>query len=121
MELSIIELQALLRAGNEQEQNIKSEYIGNYVICRTYSAGVHAGILKSHNSRSCVLHDSRRIWYWEGAASLSEMAMSGVSKPDKCKFPCAVDSICLMEVIEIILCTEIAEKSIRGVPVWTIK
>ena len=49
-----------------------------YVIVRTYSAGVHAGTLVSQKGKEVVLMNTRRIWYWKGAASLSEMAVSGV-------------------------------------------
>jgi len=90
-----------------------------YVIVRTYSAGVFAGYLKSHSEREVTLLNARRIWYWEGAASLSELAMRGTSKPKQCKFPCTVDSIVLLEAIEIIDCTEEAKKSIEAVPLWT--
>jgi len=88
-----------------------------YVIVRTYSAGVHAGNLEKKEGKEVVLKNSRRIWYWDGAASLSQMAVDGVSKPENCKFPCEVD-ITLTEAIEIIHCTKIAEKSLKGVPVW---
>ena len=64
------------------------------------------------------LIQTRRIWYWEGAASLSQLAMEGTSKPKDCKFPCAVNSIKLMEAIEIIACTEKSRKSIQEVAVW---
>lgn len=93
--------------------------IGKYVICRTDSAGVFAGVLKSRDGKEAVLTDARRIWYWDGAASLSQLAMEGTKKPENCKFPCAVDEVLLTEAIEIIPCTEAAEKSIRGVPVWS--
>jgi len=89
-----------------------------YVICRTYSAGVFAGILESRSGKEVVLRDARRIWYWEGAASLSQLAMQGTSKPTKCKFPCAVDQVVLTEAIEILNTTPEAEKSIREVPEW---
>jgi len=62
--------------------------------------------------------DARRLWYWEGAASLSELAMKGVAHPGECKFPCSVDRVELLEAIEILDCTEIAEKSIKEVPEW---
>jgi len=89
-----------------------------YVIIRTYSAGVHAGYLQSREGKEVVLRNARRIWYWEGAATLSQLAMEGTSKPDDCKFPCEVDSITLTEAIEVIPCTEKARESIQGVPVW---
>lgn len=89
-----------------------------YVICRTYSAGVFAGHLKERNGKEVTLNVARRIWYWEGAASLSQLAMEGTSKPEKCKFPCEVDEVILTEVIEIISCTNKATKSIKGVKEW---
>ena len=91
-----------------------------YVIVRTYSAGVFAGKLESRNGREVVLRNARRLWYWSGAASLSQLAMEGVKKPLECKFPCEVDRVELLEVIEILDCTETARISIAGVPVWTV-
>jgi len=90
-----------------------------YVIARTYSAGVFAGYLESRNGKEGVITDARRLWYWDGAASLSELAMKGVSKPQNCKFPCAVDRIELTEIIEILYCTEKAKESILSVKEWT--
>jgi len=89
-----------------------------YVICRTYSAGVFAGYLESRNGRGVVLLNARRLWYWSGAASLSQLAMEGVKKPDECKFPCEVSKVVLLEAIEILPCTELARESIASVPVW---
>jgi len=89
-----------------------------YVIVRTFSAGVHAGYLKSRNGKEVELIKSRRLWYWDGAASLSQLAMQGVSKPNNCKFPCEVDSVILTEAIEVIPCTEIARKKIKEVIIW---
>jgi len=90
----------------------------DYVIVRTYSAGVFAGNLKSRNGKEVVLNNARRIWHWEGAASLSQLATDGTSQPDKCKFPGEVSEILVTETIEIIPCTKKARESIRGVNVW---
>ncbi len=76
------------------------EMIGKYVIVRTYSAGVHAGVLKSKEGKEVVLTDTRRIWYWDGAATLSQLANEGTSKPERCKFPAAIPEILLTEAIE---------------------
>jgi len=89
-----------------------------YVIVRTYSAGVFAGFLHSRMGREVVLTDARRLWYWAGAASLSQMAVSGTSKPKNCKFPVEVPRVELLEAIEILDTTSLAEKSIREVPEW---
>jgi len=89
-----------------------------YVICRTYSAGVFAGYLKSKNGKEVALLKARRIWHWQGAASLSQLAVDGTSKPEGCKFPCEVAEVMLTEAIEIIETTEKARLSIQGVPEW---
>ena len=89
-----------------------------YVIVRTYSAGVHAGTLVEQKGKEVTLKNSRRLWYWDGAASLSELAVRGVSKPSNCKFPAVVPEIILTEAIEIIQCTKEAEKNIQAVPEW---
>ena len=90
-----------------------------YCMVRTYSAGVFAGYVESMDGKHAVLRHARRIWYWDGAASLSELATHGTSKPGKCKFPCEVERVELTEVIEVIDVTAEAKASIEGVPVWT--
>ncbi len=89
-----------------------------YCMVRTYSAGVFAGYIESREGKEATLRNARRIWYWDGAASLSQLATDGTSKPKNCKFPCPVDRVTLTEVIEIIPITEKAQKSIEGVAVW---
>ncbi len=92
--------------------------IGKHVIVRTYSAGVFAGILKSRDGKEVVMTDARRLWYWDGAASISQLAVDGVSKPKTCKFPAPVALVLLTEAIEIIPTTDAARKSIDEVKVW---
>ncbi len=100
------------------EMEAREMSLDNYVIVRTYSAGVFAGTLVKKEGQEVVLKNARRIWYWDGAASLSQLAMEGTSKPENCKFPCEVTEITLMQVIEIIPCTKKAIKSIREVKIW---
>lgn len=90
-----------------------------YMMVRTYSSGVFAGYLKERNGKEVVLKDARRIWYWTGAASLSELATRGTSSPESCKFPCPVEEVILTEAIELIPITEKAKKSIESVKVWS--
>lgn len=89
-----------------------------YCIVRTHSAGVFAGYLESRTGQEVVMREARRIFYWDGAASLSQLAMSGTSKPQNCKFPEAVDRVELLQAIEILDVTEAAKKSINSVGVW---
>ena len=103
------------------EKFVEKKEQSNFCIVRTYTAGVHAGYLKERQGKEVVLTNAIRIWSWKGAASLSEMAMSGVKYPKECKFAVAVDEIFLLEAIEIIKCTEEAMKNIQGVTPWTTK
>lgn len=89
-----------------------------YVIIRTQNAGVFAGYLKDKNGETVTLKKARRLWYWSGACSLSQLAMEGTKKAGECRFPCEVDSIELTQVIEIIDATEEARVSIKSVAVW---
>lgn len=91
----------------------------DYVIVRTYSAGVFAGYLKKRDGKEVKLLNARRIWQWYGAASISQLAMEGTSQPENCKFPCEVGEIDLTEAIEIVKCSEKARLSIKNVPIWT--
>lgn len=92
-----------------------------YVMVRTYSMGVFAGELQPESTETVkILHNARRIWYWDGAASLSQLAMEGTSNPENCKFPCEVSRVELTspQGFEILDITEKARKSIAEVPVW---
>lgn len=89
-----------------------------YVMVRTQNAGVFAGYLKEKKGEEVTLRNARRMWYWSGACSLSQLAMEGTKKAGDCKFPCEVDLIDLTQVIEVIDCTEEARLSIKSVKIW---
>lgn len=92
--------------------------INKKVIVRADRAGVFYGTLKSKEGSEVVLTDCRRIYYWDGACSISELTKTGTKKPENCKFTVTVDEICILGVIEIIPCAEEAAKSIESVKVW---
>lgn len=89
-----------------------------YCIVRTYSAGVFAGYVESRKGKEVIIRNVRRIWYWSGANSLSQLAKDGTADPKNCKFAVEVDKIEVTEAIEIIECTDKAMKSICGVEEW---
>ena len=105
---------------SEKDLDEKAESIDGlpYVIVRTYSAGVHAGYLKSRNGKEVELLKSRRFYQWYGSSTLSQFAQSGTSHPGKCKFPEAVDRLILTEAIEILDVTSKAKETIDKVAVW---
>jgi len=92
-----------------------------YHIVRTYSAGVFMAKVtkRSKDGTQASLKDSRRLWYWSGAASLSQLAVDGTSRPDQCKFPVALPEQEVTGVIELIPVSEKAKASIDGVKVWS--
>lgn len=92
--------------------------IGKKVIIRAYGAGVFYGTLSEVDGDTVELKNARRLWYWDGAASLNQLAAEGVKAPQNCKFTITVDSIVILKVIEIIPATEEAQQSIEGVKVW---
>ena len=94
------------------------KFIGTKVIVRGDRSGVFYGTLEEKNGTEVTLKGCRRIWYWEGAASISQLAVSGTTKPSECKFTVTVPDIIITDAIEIIPCTEDAKKSIEGVPEW---
>lgn len=90
-----------------------------YKIVRTYAAGVFAGYLESENGQEVILRKARRLWYWKGAASLSQLAEEGVKNASECKFPKEVSKVKLLQAIEILDVTKKAQESISSVPVWS--
>ena len=98
------------------------EVIGKKVIIRADRAGVFFGTLKQKRETPAgvevELENSRRIWFWSGAASLSQLATEGTKNPGDCKFTVVVPQHTVMQVIEIIPCTDEAIKSIESVKVW---
>lgn len=93
-----------------------------YVIVRSANAGVCAGFLEkqSKDGRRVMLSQSRRLWYWKGAASLHQLANEGVKCPNECKFPAVLEGLHDMpEVCEVLEVTPKAKKSIESVPIWS--
>lgn len=91
-----------------------------YVCIRTYSAGVHIGYLKSREGTEVVLVNSRRVHYWDGAASLSQLALEGVTKPANCRISVTIPEITLTESVEVIPITQAAKDNLDSVPVWRV-
>ena len=74
---------------------------GDFVLIRTYSAGVHFGTLTHREGQEVHLKNARRLWSWNGALSLSEVATTGITIKDS-KISVPVDEIILPQAVEII-------------------
>lgn len=117
-----MEINGIVYVPKDQVKEMASNLDGlPCVMIRTYSAGVHYGYLSKRESTlagiEVTLLNSRRVWYWDGAASLSQLSTEGTNSPDNCKFPCAVSEIELVAV-EIIKMTDKAVKSLNDVKIW---
>ena len=113
----MIDGQTYVPKGNKMAEELDGL---KYVIVRTYSAGVFAGYLESKNGQEVVLRKARRLWYWTGAFTLSQLAMEGVNKPSECKFPCEVERVELLQAVEIIEATEKCRNSINDVKIFEV-
>jgi len=89
-------------------------------IVRADRAGVFFGEIKERNGSEITMANVRRIWYWRGARSLSQLAMEGVKHPEDSKISVAVPEMTILGVIEIIPCTAKAIANLDGVAVWKI-
>ena len=89
-------------------------------LVRGKDSGVFFGEIKDRNGQEVTITNARRIWYWEGAASLSQLANEGTKKPNKCKFTVPVDEMVVLDAVEIDTCTEEAVKSIEAVQPWRV-
>ena len=99
-------------------ENIYKSMIGKHCIVRGKDFGVFAGTVEAVEGNCVLLKNARRLWYWEGAASISQIALEGVKEPGRCKFTVTGESILLADFIELIPTTEEARSSIDEVRVW---
>lgn len=94
--------------------------IGKKVIVRGSHSGVFFGTLEREDGQRVVLSNVRNIWYWSGAATLLQLAAEGVKSPRECKFSREVESLALLDAVEIIPCTDNAVNNINAVKAWTV-
>lgn len=88
------------------------------VIVRGNGSGVFYGTLVERTGSEVKMKDCRRLWFWEGAASVSQLAVDGTKEPDACLFTVAVPEMEILDIVEVIPCTEKAINSIESVEVW---
>lgn len=93
-------------------------FIGKKVIIRGDRSGVFFGTLVANEGKEVKLENCRRLWYWDGACSISQLAVDGTTKPNSCKFTVTVSEIIITDAIEVILCTDKAVEKIEKVEEW---
>jgi len=87
---------------NESNKVISDYVVGKICMIRTYSAGVHYGKVLRQDGTQVVLEQSRRIFSWSKAATLSQLALEGDASDDT-KVAMTIEApIVLTQAIEII-------------------
>ena len=95
-------------------------FIGKKVIVRGDRSGVFFGTLVAKDGKEVKLENCRRLWYWDGAASISQLATDGTTNASNCKFTVTVSEIIITDAIEVILCTDKASETIEKVAEWRV-
>ena len=123
-ELILKLLEMLVSNNNQEKQTIQenktasTSFLGEYVIIRTYSAGVWAGFLKEKVKNEVYLTEARRLYRWSNieGISLSGISLNGLKK-ETSKI-CAPVPMVWLEAIEIIPCSKLAQQSIINQPIY---
>lgn len=89
-----------------------------YYIVRCDRAGVFFGKIESRNEHEVEMTDVRKLWYWDGAAAVEQLAADGTKTPGLCKFTVTIERMVVANPVQIIPCTEKAAKNIKGVKEW---
>lgn len=97
---------------------MNENFIGKRVIVRGEASGVFYGTFKERDGREICLTNCRRIWYWDGAASISQLATEGPKHPENCMFTVYVEEIIIIDAVEVTLCEELGIKNIEAVTDW---
>lgn len=87
-------------------------------IVRCDRAVVFFGEIKERRGDDVTMTNVRKLWYWDGACAVEQLAMEGTKKPGSCQFTVTVPEMELMGVIQVLPCTEAAAASIEAVKEW---
>lgn len=94
------------------------------VLIRSYDSGVHFGLLKQeqHTPAGIIvdLVQSRRVHYWSGAASLSQLAIDGIQNPDDSRIAKPLPFIRIGRVCEIIPTSPNLFVTLQNLPEWSV-
>lgn len=104
---------------SREMMNDKGEKMKNqYCIVRGDRSGVFFGQVAARNGQEVELRNVRKLWYWNGACAVEQLAVDGVTAPADCKFTVVVPEMTITDAIQIVACSERAVKALSGVRVW---
>ena len=84
-----------------------------YCIIRGINSGVHAGELLERTGKEVKIGNARRLWYWKsnGGVALNGLSQLGLKEG---KIDNTVPEMWVLDAIEVIPCSPIAQKSIAN-------
>ena len=88
-----------------------------YVV-RCDRAGVFFGEIDRIDGNQVVMNNVRKLWYWDGACAVEQLAVDGTCRPDECKFTVVVPTMTVLDPVQILPSTDKAAASIEGVREW---
>ena len=95
-----------------------SALIGKKIIARIERAGVFHGVLDYKDAEITRMTHVRRIYYWQGALSVTDMAVNGISAASKVTVPASVVEFDTPQVVELIECSNEASQVIENITPW---
>ena len=99
---------------SKEEINMENKY---YII-RGDRSGVFFGQIAGRNGQEVELRNVRKLWYWDGACAVEQLAVDGVTNPSDCKFTVVVPEMVVTDAIQILPCSDKAAKILGEVKVW---
>ena len=93
--------------------NLNEKYL-----VRCDRSGVFYGTLVELEGQRAKIKNVRKIYYWDGANCLEQLAMEGTKNPNNCKFTMSVDEIEVFDLIQLLPCTVEAIEIIEEVREW---
>lgn len=95
-------------------------FINKKCIVRCNNAGVFFGTVKETskdaNGINVLMSNVRKIWYWDGACAVEQLAVSGCNNDSKLTI--VVEEMEVMSAVQIIPCTDEAIRNLEGHKEW---
>ena len=89
-----------------------------FYIVRAKDAGVFFGKIAEKGDHEVTMTEVRKMWYWDGACAVEQLAEEGTTNPTGCKLTVMVSEMVIADPIQIIPCTDRAYESLAKVGVW---
>ncbi|MCK4500930.1 hypothetical protein KAU11_10550 [Candidatus Babeliales bacterium] len=92
-----------------------------YSILRCDKAGTYIAIVGNTKNGKTELLNARKIYYWEGANTVEDIATFGTVRPEGCRLTVTIKSIIVRssDIYEEIIATEEATRVLLGIKDWT--